>query len=653
MTPEIAFTHVLSELSVNRKYPCEVIRELVSNSYDAEATSIEIYTLNGRKGFIFVDNGSGLSAAKTKEQSISQYCAFFSIGRTTKTKGEGIGYKCQGTKLCFAASRFAVITRTDGEAQFRIKILENPRLTLSEKTDITPVSTATPWKDLENLLSPPDKEAKNVLSLLSDSYFASMKHGTMIVVLNYEAASFENHFSVSNKAPEMSYLYNYIRSSTRHGDVRVINSTKTGFSYDAHNAFKQSAGYRDACKLSIWTGERLVEVPSGYFWLDKPDPETLSQSKTPDKITRLRDGHFFDRHAQMIEFGGRKYCLMLAVDGNGRALKEYSTLDRRGKSISGVRLTDQRGVQIACGGIKTCSFNDVLTLGRLDERYGILTSGEAQSHYLLVIEGQFDVVTNRNDLTEESVKILRDDGFIEKLRNFLDVAYNRRGSFQQLVDRLRKEAEEVQREQATQQANEQKEGVARRTRFKIRDLRQLEDKWFYAPQAGEEHWVGALYTMLSHLVPANSKYAEYWPRAITFSGRGVDALAVPSSQSTKVDDLRAVEYKFAYDGKIFNHPFSITDYIVCWKLDFPNEGKSVQDGFNCYGAVKHEEALAEIGFLIDDIQSVEGDSFAKGVVVLCLESLIKKTFSTYFTTPPPAPAIAKVSPGKTKAKGKK
>lgn len=35
--PTISYTHILSELSVNRKDPCEVIRELISNSYDAKA----------------------------------------------------------------------------------------------------------------------------------------------------------------------------------------------------------------------------------------------------------------------------------------------------------------------------------------------------------------------------------------------------------------------------------------------------------------------------------------------------------------------------------------------------------------------------------------------------------------------------------------
>ncbi|MDE5085948.1 MAG: hypothetical protein O4805_01820, partial [Trichodesmium sp. St16_bin2-tuft] len=53
--PIISYNHILSELSVNRQDPCEVIRELISNSYDANASQIQIYPLLQEKGFIFFD----------------------------------------------------------------------------------------------------------------------------------------------------------------------------------------------------------------------------------------------------------------------------------------------------------------------------------------------------------------------------------------------------------------------------------------------------------------------------------------------------------------------------------------------------------------------------------------------------------------------
>ena len=40
LTPKQSFQHNLQEISVNRNSPCELVRELVSNSYDAEAKNI-------------------------------------------------------------------------------------------------------------------------------------------------------------------------------------------------------------------------------------------------------------------------------------------------------------------------------------------------------------------------------------------------------------------------------------------------------------------------------------------------------------------------------------------------------------------------------------------------------------------------------------
>ena len=60
MNPQIEFKHVLGELSVNRNDPCEVLRELVSNSYDAHASHIVYMPLKDRNGMVFLDDGSGL-----------------------------------------------------------------------------------------------------------------------------------------------------------------------------------------------------------------------------------------------------------------------------------------------------------------------------------------------------------------------------------------------------------------------------------------------------------------------------------------------------------------------------------------------------------------------------------------------------------------
>ena len=102
--PIISYNHILSELSVNSQDPCEVIRELISNSYDAKASQIQIYPLIKENGFIFFDDGIGLNETE-ETNGITPYRAFFSIGKSTKVQGDYIGYKCQGSKLCFASKK--------------------------------------------------------------------------------------------------------------------------------------------------------------------------------------------------------------------------------------------------------------------------------------------------------------------------------------------------------------------------------------------------------------------------------------------------------------------------------------------------------------------------------------------------------------------
>jgi len=51
LTPKQSFQHTLQEISVNRDSPCELVRELVSNSYDAGAKNILVFP--GKKRFSF------------------------------------------------------------------------------------------------------------------------------------------------------------------------------------------------------------------------------------------------------------------------------------------------------------------------------------------------------------------------------------------------------------------------------------------------------------------------------------------------------------------------------------------------------------------------------------------------------------------------
>ena len=289
LRPLINYSHVLLELSVNSKNPCEVIRELVSNSYDAQATEIRYYPLLQKElgGFIFFDNGQGMSDS-VRIKGVTPYESFFSIGYSTKHMGDMIGYKCQGAKLAFACKTFMLITRCEGEEYWRYTSILDPRERLSQETDITPNYTNEPWEVLrENLAKNPIKATRRVFHSLNEDFFRNrFHHGTMIIILGFDMGrNFGRYFGTKNELTgkvkgaeryELSYIWNYIRFYTRHGDIRILNADVTDFSTIHRETLEEPVlSSEPPPKFYIWVDEdidygqekferQLKEVPPGF-----------------------------------------------------------------------------------------------------------------------------------------------------------------------------------------------------------------------------------------------------------------------------------------------------------------------------------------------------------------------------------------------------
>lgn len=422
--PVISYNHILSELSVNREDPCEVIRELISNSYDANASQIQIYPLLQEKGFIFFDNGTGLS--ETEEiNGITPYCAFFSIGKSTKNQGEYIGYKCQGSKLCFASKKITIITRCSDDLWWRHISIDNPQKKIHQYFDISSQFKEKPWDTLSELFPTAKVQTKNILKKLDQDFFTNHfnRQGTMIIVEGLEVQDFSNFYSSNEYGKdEWSYLKNYIRFNTRHGDMRILRPSYTGFPKEREISFKETIGYNDQCQLFLWSMIRynkygLHEIKPGYPYLKKPD--ATEKIKTPAELSSLYSGKFSGRYCSTFLHEEITYCITLAIDGNKRALDKYPELGRKGNGKSGIKLVDQRGTFISSEGVKICDYNKIFEHSSL-EKYSILADKKAQSHYILIINGSFSVVTNRNSLTDDSKQILKDDSFLENIKKFLD-----------------------------------------------------------------------------------------------------------------------------------------------------------------------------------------------------------------------------------------
>lgn len=634
--PLQSFQHTLREISVNRASPCELVRELVSNAYDAAASEVVVIPLMQKRGLLFFDNGTGLSASEAdRRNDVVPYVAFFSIGKGTKIPGQQIGYKCQGSKLCFASRRFALITRCRGEASYRWKVIENPKQTLDLDYDISPKETSTPWAILrEELFPDADERTSSVLRVLGESFFRSrFEHGTLIIVEDFETDAYDSYFSAEE--PKYNYLLNYIRYYTAHGDVRRIGREQ-GFSARDVSAFKGLLKGSHPVNLTFWVANRhsegaLEPIPQGWKYLPPPDEKTES----PAVVHQLRNGRFSARHATTFKHADRHYGVILAIDGNRRALEGYEELGRRGSKRSGITISDLRGVLLASNGIVVSPYKQLLDHPLLERDWRILQEGS--EHYVLVIDGNFELVTNRDAVAPSSLSVLRDQEFVAHIHRFLQlVQQSKEGEvFAQLIERLNRETTRHQENQYIENNSRLKRELVQRESFTVKGIPTLEGRPFFAPETGEEHFVGALYTLFSHLVDPKGEVAAFWKRPVTFAGLGIDALAVEDERrGYENGNLLSVEYKRAFDSAVeFNHPLNITDRIVCWEMVPPSIGQAVRDAYSYQGVVKEKLLFAgrEVGFVLGEIQHVrELRSLSHEVTVLDLRALLEVTFAATF-----------------------
>lgn len=125
LTPEVNAAQEFIEIANDFANPLDLVREAISNAYDAEATDIrlafEVRQIAGESTFVvrISDNGRGMNKAQLK--------SFFDLGNSTRRNDPAtIGEKGHGTKVYFNCSRLSVDTQQAGhrliatlEAPFR------------------------------------------------------------------------------------------------------------------------------------------------------------------------------------------------------------------------------------------------------------------------------------------------------------------------------------------------------------------------------------------------------------------------------------------------------------------------------------------------------------------------------------------------------
>ena len=106
-TPQVNEVNEFIEIASDFEDPLEVIREALSNSYDANATQVDIKIEQddeGRNTLVIEDDGHGMD-----EDDLS---SFFDLGNSNKD--DAIGYKGHGTKIYYKSDKIRFEAVTDG-----------------------------------------------------------------------------------------------------------------------------------------------------------------------------------------------------------------------------------------------------------------------------------------------------------------------------------------------------------------------------------------------------------------------------------------------------------------------------------------------------------------------------------------------------------
>lgn len=187
ITPKVDETQEFIEIANDFSNPLDLVREAISNSYDAKASevwiSFEVIKQYGESVLVIIlkDNGSGMTS--------NQLQNFFDLGNSTRRDEENtIGEKGHGTKVYFNSKKIEVKTSSNGSGF--IAVMEQPFKKLFDReiptVDVTPFDGVEQGTEITIYGYNSNRRDKFTHSILKDYISWFTKHG-----------SIENQFSDS------------------------------------------------------------------------------------------------------------------------------------------------------------------------------------------------------------------------------------------------------------------------------------------------------------------------------------------------------------------------------------------------------------------------------------------------------------------------
>jgi len=554
----------LSDIANDVGHPLEIFRECISNSYDAGATDIRIYTMPAKRALVFGDDGSGLSTVEDliiprNNQSISSWDSFFYIGASTKEKGQGVGHMCRGSKLLLAnSSTYCLVSRNKGmeDNKWLCKVLKDFGTTAVPDVSPEELNTEEMKQKLREQIfnSSSDPSAKSyrdeIFSQL-DAISEKGKSGTWIFALGCELlkeflalpcysipSCWAKKPGTTTQEVQRTALWTYIRTRTRHGSIFIPDKDGHAAGFKSHklhdqlfparrtgqqneqSTLERAQHYRNrvrAARVTLYWHEskQLMhsEIPFGFPIL----PYDQEHHNTDAILTMSRTANFTGqaRFSGVVQDSlGKDYEVIFLIDGKLRAMQKYDFFDRQGAkgNRTGIKYADFHGIVFAVEGIPIEFYSkDKILEG---SEFSVLTTEKmaAQSHFTLFINGDFTVTPDRNGIAPLSKSHLEEDGefkrlLVKLLRSFRDTKSNHGSLFSNFLRRIKKDVPMKSSMTEAELQLERKQELVAADRFVLINLPSpgagdfLNGKVFICPDAGHERQVEVIYSQLALFAP--------------------------------------------------------------------------------------------------------------------------------------------------------
>ncbi len=513
ITPTVNEAKEFMEIASDFGQPLELLREAISNAFDAKATRIRLlFSTELVKGIhvlkiVIEDNGSGMDRASLQ--------AFFDLGNSPRHKektgaaGDGIGTwpigeKGHGTKVYFNSSKISVFTWHSGR-NYKAVLIE-PYGTLSEGR--------IPEVNVEELEEPTLPEYR-----------------TQIVVEGYN----QNQTELFNHERLRDYVYWF---------------TKFGSS-------EQLFGLKELASAELQLKGLDRKDPEILRFGHPFPPESQSLQALFDTYDERAGDHFCKRYivqGTLPKLPQFPYQAVFSVEGNRIKLDSNKMLKRPGKYVAphgAYTVTERYGIWLC---------KDFIPVERRNEVVAYKGAEYTKLHAFFNCQA-LRLSANRGSVepTPEAIK----NAVNEEIRHIYDQIMS--GEDMDLLDYL--EGEAAVRRTIEQEAKDFKKRQERADKAQVAEYK---DATLVEPYS--EIGVLAMMAQLALIEPELFPFTilDY------DSHSGYDVL-VKGDATTPIQNARKfyVEYKYLLTGA-FNHSFHNLRSIVCWNTKLQQDDE-VQD----------------------------------------------------------------------------